>query len=540
MSKTVERAVNAVIRPPRKKYDPTTIPLCLKENNSNTYIRLPLGFVNKKKFQLTGSCYYNSNMNPKTGGPCVIYLHGNASSQLEGQFLVSNLCKYGIFVYCFDFAGCGCSEGKYVSLGYYEKEDTEFIIDQLHTQFHLGPFILWGRSMGATTALLVDHPLVIGKISDSAFTSIPDMCTAVATSYHLSSVLIPAALWLLKQRILKKAKFDINSVSPVTKVYKYPVPAVFGHAQGDHFVPFEHCRRLYIHYPSREKDIIVLKGGHNSSRTKVWIRFCVEFILRTFKIEVQNPVISTQKLQEGSFHFASFHEMISKSGRNIIKSDSTFSIERDEYSRERMHWKHHKYYKFSREKYINESSKINNEQHHKHHHRNNQELKELNENENHNCKQHHKIVDTDETNNYKCHHHHHHAKHGDNDEINSDTNEQTKNENDKTQHSIDNNDEKRREHHHRHEHDHKLYDINEYIKYEHDHCNKQTEQKDENNCISNKTNSNIKEHHHRHEHRLFDVNEYIRNEYKHNHKKMEPKEENRNDLNGDYKLPEKN
>ena len=39
---------------------------------------------------------------------------------------------------------------------------------------------------------------------------------------------------------------------------------------------------------------------------------------------------------------------------------------------------------------------------------------------------------------------------------------------------------------------------------------------------------------------LISKKNYIRNEYKHKHKKMEQKEENRNELNGDYKLPDKN
>ena len=196
MEKLLDRAVNALIRPPRKKYDQSSIPLILQGEDSEEYIRLPLNFITKRNVQIVGSYYYGSDMYPPGGGPCVLYLHGYASSQLEGQFLVPNLCKYGVFVYCFDFAGCGCSGGNYVSLGFYEKEDTEFIIDQLHTQLNLGPFILWGRSMGAATALLVDHPLVIGRISDSSFTSIPDMCAAIEKAYRLPPIFIPLSLFI--------------------------------------------------------------------------------------------------------------------------------------------------------------------------------------------------------------------------------------------------------------------------------------------------------------------------------------------------------
>jgi hypothetical protein len=55
--------------------------------------------------------------------PCVIYLHGNASSRLEGRALVDLLVPYDIAYCILDFAGCGLSGGDFISLGYFEKED---------------------------------------------------------------------------------------------------------------------------------------------------------------------------------------------------------------------------------------------------------------------------------------------------------------------------------------------------------------------------------------------------------------------------------
>ena len=370
MSKLVDRAVNALIRPPRKKYDQSAIPLFLKGDDSDVYIRLPLDFINKRNVQIVGSYYYGSNMDPHGGGPCVLYLHGNASSQLEGQFLVPNLCKYGIFVYCFDFAGCGCSGGKYVSLGYYEKEDTEFIIDQLHTQLNLGPFILWGRSMGAATSLLVDHPLIIGRISDSAFTSIPDMCSAIAISYHLPSIFIPLFLFILKQRVIHEAKFNIEDVSPISVKYKKIIPAIFGHAKNDQFIPFDQCERLFKHYSGDSKKLQILNGGHNSRRERSWIQLCVTFIFNGFGLKIENPKFSTKRsLQESTFHFSSFNEMLveqdKENNKNIKKrhrrkkrnSFDSYNSHYD-YNSKNRHWKHHKHYKFSKKDFLSKNSRF--------------------------------------------------------------------------------------------------------------------------------------------------------------------------------------
>lgn len=313
MAKLVQRAVDAIIRPPRTEYDQASIPQFLQGDDEVTYVRHPIGFINTRNQPLIGSYYHGVDMDPTYGGPCVLYLHGNASSQLEGQFLVPNLCKYKIYVCCFDFAGCGCSGGDYVSLGYFEKEDTEFLLDQLHKHFNLGPFILWGRSMGAATALLVDYPLVVARISDSSFTSVPDMCAAIAVSMHLPSFFVPAVIWFLKKQVIQAANFNIEEVSPISICRMNEIPCVFGHAEDDQFIPFEQCRRLYDHYPCKMKFLMQLEGGHNGKRKKDWIQLGVSFILENFCIDVKNPIISScRKLQQSVYHFSSFSAMVTE------------------------------------------------------------------------------------------------------------------------------------------------------------------------------------------------------------------------------------
>jgi hypothetical protein len=49
--------------------------------------------------------------------PVLIYLHGNSSSRLEGLKIATELFRRNINLFVFDFAGCGLSEGDYISLG---------------------------------------------------------------------------------------------------------------------------------------------------------------------------------------------------------------------------------------------------------------------------------------------------------------------------------------------------------------------------------------------------------------------------------------
>ncbi|KAH0787409.1 Clan SC, family S9, unassigned serine peptidase [Histomonas meleagridis] len=310
-----QRAINALIRPPRTNYNIKELSLCLTVEGGANFLRHPVSFTNNRGINLVGSVYHAAQFSPLNGGPCVVYLHGNASSQLEGQFLVPNFCPYGVFVFCFDFAGCGCSEGDYVSLGYFEQQDTNYLLNVLHQTFNLGPFVLWGRSMGASTALLVQNPLVVGKISDSSFTSVDDMCTAIASSMKFPAVFVSMAIWYLRKKVISVANFNFDEVSPLVAVSHGPqAPVVFGHAEKDQFIPYEQCKLLYESYNSKNKYIMQLPGGHNSRRKIDWITLGVIFAFDQLGLPSDNLKISDcRKLQQTTFHFSSFNAMVQHS-----------------------------------------------------------------------------------------------------------------------------------------------------------------------------------------------------------------------------------
>ena len=111
--------------------------------------------------------------------------------------------------------------------------------------------------------------------------------------------------------MIKHANFNFKNVSPVSVRRKFEVPALFGHSKDDHFIPFEQCQRLYIHYQSCNKKIIELEGGHNGKRSEDWIRSGVCFVFLNFGLMIKNPSISTcRRLQEKVSHFSSFSQMV--------------------------------------------------------------------------------------------------------------------------------------------------------------------------------------------------------------------------------------
>ena len=141
-----------------------------------------------------------------------------------------------------------------------------------------------------TTACITSSPSIVGKIIDSAFTCLTDLCKDIAVSSDLPSVFIPAVISVLKSKVVKKANFDFSSISPLKSVSNNFVPIIFGHAIHDQFIPI---------------------------RSIEWIQNCVGFILNQFGIQFHygDLVLSNSPLKSATtdFHFSSFSQLVDNS-----------------------------------------------------------------------------------------------------------------------------------------------------------------------------------------------------------------------------------
>lgn len=117
--------------------------------------------------------------------PCVLYMHGNSSCRVEGLECVPYLLPANMTLCCFDFSGCGLSEGEYISLGWHERDDVEELIDYLRKFRHVNTIGLWGRSMGAVTALLHGYRdnTIAGMVLDSAFSNLKTLVTELGSTH---------------------------------------------------------------------------------------------------------------------------------------------------------------------------------------------------------------------------------------------------------------------------------------------------------------------------------------------------------------------
>ena len=150
MRQGYEELVNAIIRPPRADYDPARLGPTEFEFCGRSYRREDLVLRNARGLAL--QCSHWAPLNSK-GEPCVVFLHGNSSARLEGLNQLSVCLGFGLTLFAFDCAGSGRSEGDYVSLGFWEKDDLKCVVDHLRRN-GVKKIGVWGRSMGAVTALL--------------------------------------------------------------------------------------------------------------------------------------------------------------------------------------------------------------------------------------------------------------------------------------------------------------------------------------------------------------------------------------------------
>jgi len=171
-------------------------------------------------------------------------------------------------VCCLDFAGSGHSEGDWVSLGAREPEDVEVVVNFLRNA-GIGLVGIWGRSMGAVTALRYCHTrsdhAIAGLVLDSPFRDLPGLIRDLARSKGIPTFAASIATSFMRRAILDKAGFDIMDCTALDAAQGLHVPALFVHGQQDELVGAEHSRELREAYAGDSR-LLVVEGGHNDAR----------------------------------------------------------------------------------------------------------------------------------------------------------------------------------------------------------------------------------------------------------------------------------
>jgi len=282
---------NLVIRPPRSRYDRSQLGPKEFTVEGVRAVRRDVTLRTVRGGQLVCSHFLprQEKDQPVKKMPVVVYLHGNSSSRLEAGSIVGALLVQGISLFCYDAAGCGLSDGEYVSLGWHERDDLATVLEHLRRSPLCGPIGIWGRSMGAVTALLhADRDPELGALClDSPFASLPQLIYDLAQSGHMMvpipTWLVSVAIAIVRAKVKSLADFDIEDLVPVNHASKTFVPAIFMHGKQDNFIRSGHSRQLYDAY-SGDKEYMMIEGNHNSERSEGVVKHAVGFFKRAFRL----------------------------------------------------------------------------------------------------------------------------------------------------------------------------------------------------------------------------------------------------------------
>ncbi|KAL4425310.1 hypothetical protein ABPG75_009326 [Micractinium tetrahymenae] len=273
-----DQLVDAVCRPPRDDalYD-------------RKYYRQDVSLTNSRGQKLQASHYRPCVVTSADGRlPVVVYCHCNSGSRRDAEEILYHLLPKGITVFALDFSGSGLSEGSYVTLGALEVGDLAAAVQYLREEGSSSSIGLWGRSMGAVTALLYSQqdPSVAGMVLDSPFSRLVDLMLELATDQQLKipKPLIKVALAMLKRSVKKRAGFSVDKVAPLDTVAASFIPALFAHGKDDSFVHPHHSERLFQAYGG-DKNFVTFEGEHNSVRPDFFYDSALIFLLQALRVE---------------------------------------------------------------------------------------------------------------------------------------------------------------------------------------------------------------------------------------------------------------
>ena len=311
----------AVIRPNRDEYKEEDLGPDKFQINHKYYKRTDFSITNKRNLKLMCSFWEPYDEEREyVRLPCVVYLHGNSSSRCEALAEIKYLLPLNITVFAFDFSGCGKSQGEYISLGYYEKEDVESVIEYLRKTNKVSTIGLWGRSMGAVTAIMYGDrdPSIAGMVLDSAFASLKELIEElVKERVNLPNFILNQATKLVKSTIMKKAKFNLDEIEPKIYAERCFIPALFCHANNDNFVDKHHCKDLYDIYAG-DKNVIYVDGNHNSARPRYFRDSASIFFFNTLQCE---------RMKEISDDYNGFKHVIVENEDNKINNNNNINNE---------------------------------------------------------------------------------------------------------------------------------------------------------------------------------------------------------------------
>ena len=230
----------------------------------NSISKKEINIQSNDKLQLFASEFKLSNESNKW----VILVHGYTSEQSSIYDIARHYSDKGYNVLTPDLRAHGLSEGKYVGMGWLDRNDLLLWIDYLLRNYRNSEIILHGVSMGAATVMMVSGENLPTNVKliveDCGYTSVWDIFSfELELRFNLSTFpVLNAASFITSVR----AGYNYKEASSIDQIKKSVTPILFIHGNADEFVPVNMAYKLYDNTNINKELIIVDGAGHAESR----------------------------------------------------------------------------------------------------------------------------------------------------------------------------------------------------------------------------------------------------------------------------------
>lgn len=230
----------------------------------NSISKKEINIQSNDKLQLFASEFKLSNESNKW----IILVHGYTSEQSSIYDIARHYSDKGYNVLTPDLRAHGLSEGKYVGMGWLDRNDLLLWIDYLLRNYRNSEIILHGVSMGAATVMMASGENLPTNVKliveDCGYTSVWDIFSfELKLRFNLSTFpVLNAASFITNVR----AGYSYKEASSIDQIKKSVTPILFIHGNADEFVPVNMAYKLYDNANINKELIIVDGAGHAESR----------------------------------------------------------------------------------------------------------------------------------------------------------------------------------------------------------------------------------------------------------------------------------
>jgi fermentation-respiration switch protein FrsA (DUF1100 family) len=222
-----------------------------------------------------------------------IFCHGHAGSLDPDLKYVPDFHRHGYNVLQFDFRAHGRSEGRHVSMGYYERLDLLGAVDHLQARGIERVGVL-GFSMGGAVAIstAAQCPAIAAVISDGGFARIQPTLKASFQEGGLPGWLAGLLAPIVSRITGWRLKCDLVAADPLRWIGRIgPRPVMLIHGGRDRFVPRSEIEQLYAAAGNPREMWIVPEAEHrrvDQVRPQEYVHRILAFFDRWLFEEVEN------------------------------------------------------------------------------------------------------------------------------------------------------------------------------------------------------------------------------------------------------------